>query len=60
MHVIQITLCLDFSLKNEHNCRVTVVFKKADKLSVLLNYMSLVLGTKASSVGFLQLKQSTT
>ena len=34
-------LFLDFSLKNEHNIRITDVFKKTDKLSVLLNYTSM-------------------
>ena len=34
-------LFLDFSLKNEHNIRITDVFKKNDKLSVLLNYTSM-------------------
>ena len=29
---------LDNSLKNEHNYRITDVFKKTDKLSVLLRY----------------------
>ena len=31
----------DFSLKNEYNCRITDVFEKTDKLSVLLNYTSM-------------------
>ena len=34
-------LFLDFSLKNEHNIRITDIFKKNDKLSVLLNYTSM-------------------
>ena len=34
---------LDFSLKNEHNCRITDVFKRTDKLSVLLNYTSMII-----------------
>ena len=31
-----------FSLKNEHNCQITDIFKKTDKLSVLLNYTSII------------------
>ena len=34
-------LFLDFFLKNEHNCRITNIFKKTDKLSVLLHGASL-------------------
>ena len=34
-------LLLDFSLKNERNSRITDVFKKTDKFSVLLNYTSM-------------------
>ena len=32
-----------FSLKNEQNYRITDVFKKTDKLPVLLNYTSMVI-----------------
>ena len=35
-------MLLDFSLKNEHNYQITDVFKKIDKLSILLNYTSMV------------------
>ena len=35
-------LLLDFLLKNEHNCRITDVFKKNDKLMVVLNHMPIV------------------
>ena len=36
-------LPLDFSLKNEHHYRIQDLFKKTDKLSVLLKYTSMVL-----------------
>ena len=36
---------LDLSLKNEYNCQITDVFKKTDKLLVLLNYTSMVVLT---------------
>ena len=36
-------LLLEFSLKNDHNYRITDVFKKADKSSVLLHYTFMVL-----------------
>ena len=32
---------MNFSQKNEHTCRITDVFKKTDKLSVILNNTSM-------------------
>ena len=32
-----------FSLKNDHSCRITDIFKKTYKLSVLLNYTTMTL-----------------
>ena len=35
-------LSLNFSLKNEHHCRITDAFEKIDKLSVLPNHVSMI------------------
>ena len=40
------TLPLVFSLNNECNCGITDVFKKTDKLPVLLNYTPMIRQTK--------------